>query len=254
MNFVDYDRISDLLMFFDNNIVLEFVVTLSSKDKNGNRLFFHSECDYNSNKYIGIDKGHSIKRRMTFYYVVSDKRAFDRSFIIRPEDAMMLSMTIKSQILPWYFDPKRNIFSVIEEQLRITGKYQDIIFAKTEYSYLRFQPCVYRFEDNTFKQGVRMYVSSETEFVDMEIDKFLGFYYFISRTDMYSIASNLATYVKTQPYGVNIYNANGLSGGGSKYQYNNPDIFTSDEYNEQETPKEKQMNTFFNRLNKKKKE
>ena len=248
MNFVDYDRISDLLMFFDQNTTLEFIVTMSSKDKNGNRVFFHSEWDYNSNKYIGVDKGHSIKRRMTFYYAINDKRAMDRSFIIRPEDAMTLSMIIESQILPWYFDPKRKIFSIIDGQLKITGRYQDIFFAKNEYSYLRFQPCVYTFEDNTYKEGIRMYVSSENVFVDMEIDKFLGLYYYLSRTDMYSVACSMVSYAKTQPYDINT-SSGGLSSYGAKYQVNNPDLFGIEDNNESE--KEKAMNNFFSRVNKK---
>ena len=241
-------------MFFDNNTVLEFVVTLSSKDKNGNRLFFHSECDYDSNKYYGVDKGHSIKRRMTFYYVINDKRAFDRSFIIRPEDALMLTMIIEGQILPWYFDNKKKIFSIVEGQLKITGTYQDIMFAKNEYSYLRLQPCVYQFEDNTYKEGIRMYVSSENTFVDMEIDKFLGLYYFLSKTDMYSVAASMVSYVKTTPYGVNTFNASGLGGSyRSKGVIDNPDVFLPENTSGKIETRDKEMDNFFNRVNKKKK-
>ena len=72
MEYSDYDRISDTLMFFNDSTVLEFVVALSSKDRNGNRIFFHSECDYNTNKFNGVDKGHSIKRRMTFYFAINE--------------------------------------------------------------------------------------------------------------------------------------------------------------------------------------
>ena len=249
MEFQDYDRISDTLLFFDNNTTLEFVVTLSSKDKSGNRVFFHSECDYDSNKYYGVDKGHSIKRRMSFYFAINDKRAFDRSFIIRPEDAMMLSMVMKSQILPWYFDPKRKIFSFVEGQLRITGTYQDVYFAKTEYSYLRIQPCVYKFDDGTYKEGIRMYVSSESVFVDMEIDKFMGLYYFISQTDMYSAACGLASYAKTPPYGINKFSM-GL-GGNNRYNVDNKDTFNPDIDSSNTSSKhDREVNDFFSRVNK----
>ena len=247
-HFIDYDRISDTLMFFSDSIMLEFVVNLSSKDKNGNRVFFHTEIDYDSNKYYGVDKGHSIKRRMTFYYVINDKRAFDRSFIIRPEDAMMLTMIIESQILPWYFDPKRNIFSIIEGQLKIIGKFQDITFAKNEYSYLKFSPCVYRFEDNTYKEGIRMYLSSDT-YVDMEIDKFLGLYYFLSKVDMYSVACSMATYAKVEPYNVNAISMNGL-GSSNRRLLDNPNMFSPEDNSSSE--KQKAMNNFFSKTTKKK--
>lgn len=239
MEFQDYDRIADTLLFFDNNTILEFVVTLSSKDKNGNRIFFHTEVDYDSNKYYGIDKGHSIKRRMSFYFAINDKRAFDRSFIIRPEDAMMLNMVIKSQVLPWYFDPKKKIFSFVDNTLKITGQFQDVLFAKTEYAYLRLQPCIYSFEDGTFKEGIRMYVSSQEVFVDMEIDKFMGFYYLLSNTDMYSAACNLATYAKCPPYEVNKFSV-GLAGAANKVDMKDFG------FEDNRTAKEK--NDFFNRV------
>ena len=244
--FVDYDRISDVLMFFNNDTTLEFVVVLSAKDKAGNRSFFHSEYDYESDKYFGIDQGHSIKRRMTFYFSINDKKT--RSFVIRPEDSIMLTMLIESQVLPWYFDPKRKIFSIIEGQLRIVGTYKPVVFAHNDISYLRLIPCVYQFEDNTYKEGIRMYVSSETTFVDMEIDKFLSLFYFISRTDMYSVATNMVTYVKTPPYGVNTYSISNTGLGGA----NRPSMPRDFDLVEQETKEEKKMNDFFNRVNKKK--
>ncbi len=245
-NFSEYDRISDTLMFFNDFTILEFVVIMSTKDKNGNRISFHSECDYNTNKYSGVDVGHSIKRRMTFYYAINDRRAFNRSFIIRPEDAMTFIMLIESQILPWYFDSKRKIFSFVEGQLKVTGQYQDIYFAKNEYSYLKLQPCVYSFDNGTYKEGIRMYVSNEEVYVDMEIDRFLGLFYFVSRVDMYSVASNMVTYAKMPPYNVNLFSYNGLTGGGQRLQLTNPDNFLPEDptvVNEEDV----KMNNFFNR-------
>ena len=151
-----------------------------------------------------------------------------------------------------YFDPKRKIFSIVDEQLKITGRYQDILFQKNEYSYLRFQPCVYTFENNTYKEGIRMYVSSESAYVDMEIDKFLGLYYFISRTDMYAVASSMVTYVKCMPYGVNVYNPIGLSGSNIN-QLEMQDNFLPDNIVGNNDIRNKQMNDFFNRTAKKKK-
>lgn len=246
MIFEDYDRIADLVMYFDNNVVLEFIVSLSSKDKYGNRIFFHSEFDYNSDKFSGVDKGHSIKRRMSFYYAINDKRAFNRSITLRPEDVIMLSMIIKNNIFPWYFgsNNKRNIYSIIENKLCITGKYTEVIYSKSEYAYLKFIPIVYTFNDGTYKEGIRMYVSCSEEFVDMEIDKFMGFYYYLSRVDMYSAAASLAAYVKSPPYGINNFNGTGI--GSRVKKANDPDIFTTS--NNQpyiEGPKREEINNFF---------
>lgn len=241
---------SDTLMFFNKTTTLEFVVMLSSSDANKNRIFFHSEYDYDSNKYYGVDKCHSIKRRMTFYFTLRDRHVVGRSFIIKPEEAMMLTMLIEGQILPLYFDPKRKIFSIVEGQLKITGKFQDIVFAKNEYSYLKFIPCVYTFEDNTFKEGIRMYISSDSAYVDMEIDKFLGLYYFISKTDMYGAACSMVTYAKVPPYGINNNQATGI-GSASRAQIDSIDTFLPE--NTTSDKRDKQMDNFFNKTAKKKK-
>ena len=58
-----------------------------------------------------------------------------------------------------------------------------------------------------------MEVNHQAEFVDMDIDKFIGFYYLLKNTDMYSAACNLINYVKTMPYGNNVFRMAGLGGG-----------------------------------------
>ena len=44
----------------------------------------------------------------------------------------------------------------------------------------------------------------------LSVDKFMGFYNILSKTDMYSVACALTNYVKTPPYGVNVYTNQGL--------------------------------------------
>ena len=85
--FTDYERATDTLLFLSDQITLDFVVTFATKDRNGQRSFFHSESEYESEKYSGYGKYRAIRRKMThFYFVINNRRSFDGSFTIRMQD------------------------------------------------------------------------------------------------------------------------------------------------------------------------
>ena len=211
MEFKDYDRITDILMYLSDKITLNFNTILSRADKAGSRNFFHYEVEYGS-KYIGVDKNHSIKRNMNFFFTIDNKNYFANSIILRPQDVAILNMLLHQRLIPWFFGKER-IFSIIDNKLVITGTYQPLTYAQNEYKFIRFEPIVLEFDGNTFKEGVRVTVNSSTEYADLTIDKFMGFYYILRNTDMYSAACNQVCYVKTPPYGINTFSMSGLGGG-----------------------------------------
>lgn len=213
IKFTDYDRITDILMYLSNTITLNFNVVLSRKDKFGKRSHFHYETEYQS-KYNGVNIGRGIKRNMNFYFTLDNKNDFANGFIIRPQDVMLLNMIIDQQILPWFFGQKR-IFSITKdgERLIVKGEFEPINYTQSEYKYISFVPIVYNYEDGTFKEGIRIYVNSQSEYADLDIDRFMGFVYILKNTDMYSVACSMVTYVKQAPHGTNIFSMTGLGGG-----------------------------------------
>lgn len=211
VQFQDYDRITDCLMFLNNNITLNFTVVLSRKGKDGGKVFFHSESQYAS-KYMGVDKNRAIRRNMSFYFTLDNRNDFGNGFILRPQDVMMLNMLLEQQVLPWFFGDKR-IFNIVDNKLVITGQWQEKAYAQSEYKYISFAPIVNQFEDGSFKEGVRVTLNHKQEYADMDIDKFMQLVYILKNTDMYGAACSLTTYVKQPPYGVNVYSATGLGGG-----------------------------------------
>lgn len=223
INYTDYDRITDILMYLSNNITLNFNVVMSKKDKNGARQYYQYEAEYVS-KYIGTNKSRSIKRNMNFYFTIDNKNDFANGFILRPQDVMMLDMIISEQILPWFMG-KNRIFGIIDNVLVIKGNYTPVLYTQSEYKYLSFSPIIYSFEDGSFKEGVRICLNSESEYADIDIDKFLGFYYILKNTDMYCTACNMLTFVKQPPYGINTFSMTGLGGGYIQDTWNDtPDI------------------------------
>ena len=209
--FTDYDRITDILIYLSDNLTLNFTTVLSKKDKSGNRSFYHYEAEYAS-KYLDQSKSTTIKRIMNFYFTLDNKNDWANGFIIRPQDAMMLIMLIENQLLPLYFDNNSRIFKIIDDKLVINREFSPIVYAQTEYKFISFTPIVCSYENGEYKEGVRITVNKE--YTDIDIDKFMGFYYIIKNTDMYSVACAMCTYVKTPPYNINVYSRQGLGGGG----------------------------------------
>lgn len=209
VQFTDYDRITDNIYYLSENLSLNFTVTLSRKNMNNERVFFHYETEYTS-KYIGENIARAVKRIMSFYFTIDNKNDFGNGLILKVNDVAILNMIIQHQLLPHYFGNKR-IYKIIDNRLVIKGEFEPIVYAQNEYKFLSFTPIVCEYEDGSFKEGVRITVNSE--YVDIDIDRFMGFYYLLKNTDMYSVACSMVAYIKSAPYGINIYSRKGLGGG-----------------------------------------
>lgn len=207
----DYDRITDILLYLSNNVTLNFNVILSRKSKTGERMFFEYETEYGS-KYIGSQNGRAIKRNMSFYFSIEVKNNFSNSFMLKLQDVILLTMIIENQLLPILIGDRR-VFRIKDKKLVIIGEFNPVDYTQSEYKFLRFFPIVCSYTDGTYKEGVRLCINSESEYVDMDLDRFFGFYYLLKNTDMYSAAITMCNYVKLPPHGQNIYSMKGLGGG-----------------------------------------
>lgn len=246
INFTDYDRITDTLLFFNNNLTLNFTTVMARQDKTGNRISYHLETEYNS-KYIGVDKARSIKRNINYYYTIDNRNDFGNGFILRQSDVAVLCMIIQQKIIPWFFGNTR-IYGLVEDgnKLVIKNQYEPVIYSQSEYKFLKFEPLILSFEEGTFKEGIRITVNSDSEYADIDIDRFLGFYHLLKNTDMYNVACSMLTYVKTPPYGTNVYTASiGLGGGRVPDNNWNSGIELKEEKNNN------RGNGFLDRINKK---
>ena len=208
IDYTEYDRITDTLMFLDDNLCLNFSVALSRKTKNGDRYFYHYESMYGSDKYGG--KLRSIKRSMNFYFVLDVRNDFNSGIILRPQDVEILKRLIESKIFPWYYgNDQETAFQIIADNLVLTN-YQPVIFTQAglyDTKYIQFEPVVITERDQDCR-GVRMILSTGYS-CEFSIDKFMGFFHLIN-SDMYAIAATMCTYTKVAPYGVNSHESTGL--------------------------------------------
>jgi len=213
MNYTDFDKITDTIIYFDNIHTLDFCTRLSGKDKNGYRRFYEFEIQYNSNQYLGTDIGNSIKRTMSFYYIINNKTMFTSSILLRINDVYILHNIIKDRILPWFFSSNR-IFAEKNNRLVINGTFKPVEYIKDLQNWLRFEPIVMEYEDNTYKEGIRMTICTNDDYVDMNIDKFLEFFAILNYQTMYLQSEAQCNYAKMNPHGLNIFTTSGGLGSG----------------------------------------
>lgn len=220
ISFEDYDRITDTLMYLSDTLVLSFTVNLSTKTRERTRRFFHSEAEYPS-RYIGPpDTLHSVRRSMYYCFKLENKSNFMNSFTMKPNDVAIILQLIENKLFPWIFGNDR-IYDIKDDQLVITGNYSPIIYAQSEYQYIKFVPTVCEISEK-FKEAIEITVNeSLTAIVD--IDRFMMFYYTLKNTDMYGVACSLVNYVKIPPYHINSSSLRGLGSGGMIQEFNGID-------------------------------
>ena len=213
MEFTEYDSISDQVLFFDDNITLAFVVMMARKTKTGERIFNQYET-VSTDKYGSPQR--SIKRNLNYFFAIRNKNNFGNSIVLRPQDVEMLKMLIPTKILPWFIGDNQ-AFKIKkledgQDQL-ILGTVEQVPMYLDNGKFMTFEPILV-FEEDKAGRGVRMYLSTG-ETIDMPVNTFMHFYN-ILQTDMYAVAVANWAYVKTQPYGVNIYNSKGLGAAPAK--------------------------------------
>lgn len=220
IDYTDYDRITDRLMYLSSNITLNFTVTLSKKDKLGNRTHIHYETEYAS-KYKDQNMSRSIKRDIIYYFTLDNIQDFANGLVLFPQDIEILKMLLNQQILPWFFGSNR-VFGIKEDKLYVKEFGNPVVYAQSDYKFVSFNPIVFEYEDGKYKEGIRIYLNNQEAFADLDIDKFMQFVNIIKCTDMYNAALSIINYVKIPPYGINNHRAVGLgSGGAGSNEYNN---------------------------------
>lgn len=201
--FIDYDKISDVILWFDRNYYMKLNVKLSKTDKKDKRLPFHSEykTEYNNNIT------YSIRRDYTTYYSIecNDRSIADKNYVfLYPSDVYVLSMLIEKNILPWFMGDTRIYGKNKDDELFL--KYTDtekVYLPLNGGSFLSFEPTIITFLDGTGKEGITIAMNHENITFDITVDKFFQFAYIITRADMVSSAIGMINYVKSKPYLVN---------------------------------------------------
>lgn len=214
IHFIDYNKISDSLMWFDSTHVLKFCVVLQKKDKKGDIVPFHKEFSF-MNKSNNTEQL-TIVRDYSFYYIIEDIKnkgnftANNTSILLHANDVELLRILLERNLYPWFLPPTRDkIFGKDNMNRLIVKGNQKVQFPVTNRSYLEFRPTIIEYENtDEQKEGVRLIMNDIDNFIDISIDKFMEFGNYIIHTDMINAAMNMLTYVKLRPYGTNLFDFN----------------------------------------------
>ena len=193
VSFLDYDRVSDDLMYFDRDVYLRFNVQLARKGKDGNRYHYHNEYRYQS-KYDNYGKVLTIRRHFEFYLSIDIRNEFESGVVIRAKDIMNLRLRLKF-VAKWFSD---GIFKIDKKkQLHIVGNPEPVIITNLGGKYIKFEPAIVDFGNGTKREGVRMTLN-EMRFVDITVDTFMEFVYLINSINMYEAALSIVNYIPAE--------------------------------------------------------
>lgn len=201
--FLDYDKISDTLMWLSRDYMLKFCVSLKYKNSRGDLVPFHSE--YKSYSETADREYLSISLYQSVYFVINCNSNYNNSVLLRPNDVVVLTMLYNKTILSWYVGPHK-VFGYDENhQLILTGKYPtDLQVPMSDNKYLGFLPITDTYENGDGKEGLRIFINSSENYIDLSIDRMFEFFYYICNTNMVEAAIGLMNYVKIPPYGQNL--------------------------------------------------
>lgn len=244
IKFVQYDKLSDDLYFLGFNAILKFNVTLSKKGEDGKRHHFHKEFEYMSEKYN--EKLITMKRSFDFFLSIENMKQCDngvKEFImIRAQDMYHVKDRLHAASRWFLSKDFEKLYARKNNELIMLGKVEPIEIAYLAMDkYIIIEPIIYSYDDRK-DRGVRLYLSSPNNYVDMNVDKFMGLIYLIDSINMYQSAQLLLNYLGRPELGTNMYQFNSI--GNAELQNG----YIESKNNNRKIPSKNKQKSFFDKM------
>ena len=204
IQYEDYDKISDDILYLGSKLYVRMNVSLSTKD-GIDRRHFHKEFNYGS-QYASDDEGLISIRRSFNYYLTFDKTDVHKSIMIRPQD-MIILIECLSKVSVWF---KNGTFGSVDDEVVILKKRRPIIVSGlVQNAYLQFDPVVVEYEDPPVKiQGVQITLGDPLVYAHINVDNFFGLLYTLINFRMFESAQSMINYIGRPAYGFNMMEMN----------------------------------------------
>ncbi len=202
----NYEKITDDLYYMGSNIVVKFNVSLARKREDGSRNIFHHEFEYAMNKYSNPKNLVTIKRQFEYYLSIENVKAINNQkeyIYIGVQDFIQFKQKI-IESTKWFTNAQfENLFAKKDNKIIMLGKVEpiDISFNRGNKS-IRVEPIILNYEDKTLT-GVRFYLCSLDNYVDIDVDRYMGFVYLISSLNMFQSAQIMLNYIGRPEDGTN---------------------------------------------------
>jgi hypothetical protein len=208
-----YDKIKDDVYVLGTNAILRFSVTLS-KYSGSNRYHYYKEFAYNRGNTPIV----SIQRSFDAYLSIENisKPAYggDKAFIrIGPAEQFYLYRMLQ-EAFSWFTDEKySDLFIRAGGKLTIAAGNIPVstINNLPQNKFLTLYPIVIDkgLGIDMLERGVRLVLSDEDNFVDMDFNHLVGFLSILTNFNIYTASLGLLNFIGI-PYGLNRYEMSGF--------------------------------------------
>ena len=197
----NYEKITDVVMWLNNEWVLKFTTTLNKYSDKYGRQNYHKEIGYMKNNDVSIN----ISREFDYFLSIETVRknketGMKDSIMIRNTDIYFLCFKLeevyKQVSLVFAKDDQGRIF--------IPKKPNPIVVNLCGNKYIEFEPMVKELDNGSQVIGVNIYLGSDSVFFFMNINMFLSFKYCIENFNMYQSAQLMLNYLGRPTNGTNM--------------------------------------------------
>lgn len=201
----DYSKISSFIYNLGFNTNLKLNVRLDRPDKDKKRLGFYNEFRYRTDKYLDKSHMNSISIITDSYLSIEQKTKDGNSFVMIRDYNMMYIRQQFNEAVNWV---NNNVFALDRKQKLtiIAGNYNPINIPLSENQYMKLEPVVIVSEDQLQMPGVRLYISSDIYYVDMNMNKFMGLVYNLNNIYIYGAGMELLNLFGRPQLGTNMHN------------------------------------------------
>lgn len=208
LNHGDYNKITDDVYMLDLNVMLKMSVVLYT-GKGDYRVNYHREFGY-YDKNVNREM-HSVRRTYDYFLSIENTRAINgyKEFIrIGPSEIMLVRRGLEN-VIRWFNDKEfENLFGYRKGKLVTARSVDPISISELPMrKYLVFEPIVVEYND-TRNLGVRMYISSTDNYIDVPINRFMGFVHTIFDINMFMCAQIMLSYFGRPEFGTNLHSFN----------------------------------------------
>ena len=201
ISYIEYEKISDTMLYLGNSVLLKFNIKLAKKGMDGRRYHFHKEYQYPSS-YINSENNITIKRDFEYFISIESSKSQDFFCMITVND-ILLVRAILNNVAKW-INGSIKTFGIKNNKLVLYGKHDPIEIQLSTGKSISFEPVVITNANDIQSQGIRMYI--DNSYTDISANNFMGLVYLIQTIDMFSSAQIMINYMCGNPFiGHNTY-------------------------------------------------
>lgn len=189
--YLEYERISDVLLYFGSNTYLRLIVEPGYKDKNGNKLPLSTEYRYPSNKYNNVSHSITVKRRFKSYLVI-EYPGEDLNNIIVLREYNIMGLLNKMQEFDKNIE-KAFAYNKKNKLILLSDSITKVTSFPNEKSQIDFEQDIYYSgpDKDIPKIGVSMTLNNEYRLTFPAFTTWKSFLYLITKCDLYGWGSSL---------------------------------------------------------------